>query len=264
MDITTLLGLVIGITVVALAVMTGSDMWIFINIPGFLIVLGGTFAATLIKFPLSTVFVALRLGVKAAFVNEKSRPRELLDTILDCAKLMRKEGPMALSQINAGNEFLGKGIQFLVDGYDFDVMRKAMTSEMELTIQRHEQGEKIFRGIGESAPAFGMIGTLVGLVQMLSNMEDPKSIGPAMAIALLTTLYGALIANLVALPIADKLASKTEQERVSMSLILEGILEVHDRQNPNVIEELLEVYLPESERSKSVDEDEEEPPIEGK
>ena len=109
-----------------------------------------------------------------------------------------------------------------------------------------------------------MIGTLVGLVQMLSNMEDPKSIGPAMAIALLTTLYGALIANLVALPIADKLASKTEQERVSMSLILEGILEVHDRQNPNVIEELLEVYLPESERSKSVDEDEEEPSIEGK
>ena len=151
---------------------------------------------------------------------------------------------LALEEVKIDDEFFRKGIRLCIDGHDGDVVRKALTSDMELSIQRHEEGGKIFRGIGDSAPAFGMIGTLVGLVQMLSNMEDPKTIGPAMAIALLTTLYGALIANLVALPIADKL----EQERVIKSLIVDGVMQIHARQNPRIVEELLQVYLPTSQR----------------
>ena len=243
MDITTLLGLIIGITVVSLAVLSGSSMWIFINIPGLAIVLGGTFAATLIKFPLSQVFTALMLGIKAAFVGERESPHDLVNLTVECARRMRKDGPLALAKVHVDNAFFKKGLRYCIDGYNPDISRKAMLSEMELTIRHHEMGERIFRAVGESAPAFGMIGTLVGLVQMLSNMSDPKAIGPAMAIALLTTLYGALIANLIALPIADKLGTKTEMERVIMNLVIEGVSLINEKQNPNIIEELLQPYL---------------------
>jgi chemotaxis protein MotA len=251
MDIATLLGLVFGVGVVTMAVLSGSDLWLFLNLPGFLIVVGGTFAATLIKFPLRDVFVAFRTGIKAAFVTDKETPRQLIDVALDLAKKVRKGGLLALEEVALPNPFFQKGVQLCVDGHNIDVVNDALTAEMDLTIQRHAEGAKIFRGIGDSAPAFGMIGTLVGLVQMLSNMEDPKTIGPAMAIALLTTLYGALIANLIALPIADKLETKVEQERVSKSLILESILQIHSGQNPSVLEELLEAYLPENQRARS-------------
>ncbi|MDP7668035.1 MAG: MotA/TolQ/ExbB proton channel family protein, partial [Rhodospirillales bacterium] len=208
MDIATLLGLVIGISVVGMAVLTGSELWIFLNVPGFLIVIGGTFAATLIKFPITTVFSAFKLGVTAAFVSDKGDPRSLIALAVSLAEKTRAGGLLALEEVEIENDFFKKGIRLCIDGHDGEVVRKALTSDMELSIQRNEEGGKIFRGIGDSAPAFGMIGTLVGLVQMLSNMEDPKTIGPAMAIALLTTLYGALIANLIALPMADKLESR--------------------------------------------------------
>jgi chemotaxis protein MotA len=250
MDITTLLGLIIGVAVVLLAVLTGSDLWIFVNLPGLLIVVGGTFAATLVKFPITSVFVAFKLGVKAAFVHQKGVFRDLIELAIDLAERGRKGGLLALDDADIPDDFFRRGIQHCVDGLDIDDIRKGLTREMELTIQRHEAGEKIFRAIGESAPAFGMIGTLVGLVQMLSTMEDPKTIGPAMAVALLTTLYGALIANLVALPIADKLEMKTEEEKVSKSLIIESVMQIYRRQNPHVLEDLLEVYLPDKERAK--------------
>lgn len=248
MDIATLLGLIFGIAVVTFAVLSGSDLWLFLNLPGFLIVVGGTFAATLIKFPLSSVFTALRIGIKAAFVSVKESPRELIDTALDLAKKVRKGGLLALEETHLSNDFFQKGVSLCVDGHGADVVGDALRAEMDLTIHRHAEGAKIFRGIGETAPAFGMIGTLVGLVQMLSNMEDPKTIGPAMAIALLTTLYGALIANLIALPIADKLESRVEQEGVTMTLIMESVLQIQAGQNPMVLEELLEAYLPENQR----------------
>ena len=248
MDIATLLGLIFGIVVVGYAVLSGSDLWLFLNLPGFLIVVGGTFAATLIKFPLSNVFTALKTGTKAAFISDKESPRELINIAIELARKNRKGGMLAMQDVQLDNEFFQKGIQLTIDGHNIDVIREALTAEMELTIQRHTEGSKIFRAIGDSAPAFGMIGTLVGLVQMLSNMDDPKTIGPAMAIALLTTLYGALIANLVAMPIADKLDSKVEQEAVTKSLILESVLQIHAGQNPTVLEDLLEAYLPENQR----------------
>jgi len=246
MDITTLLGLVIGVIVVLLAVMTGSDLGIFLNIPGFLIVVGGTLAATLIKFPLSIVFSAFATGLKAAFVNERDDVPSMVELAVVLARESRKNGMLALENAEIKNPFFKKGIQYCVDGHDPEFIHKALVSEMNLTIKRHEEGSEIFRAIGDSAPAFGMIGTLVGLVQMLTNMDDPKTIGPAMAIALLTTLYGALIANLVALPIASKLKKKTEHERVTKSLIIDAVTNIQSGTSHSALEELLSAYLPET------------------
>ena len=248
MDVTTVLGLIIGVIVVTLAILTGSDLWIFLNLPGFLIVVGGTFAATLIKFPLSGMFVAFTVGVKAAFVNEHDNPRELIDLAIRLTKRARKSGLLSLERVKVANSFFKKGVQLCVDGRDVEFIRKMLTKEMDMAIMRQEVGEKVFTAIGDSAPAFGMFGTLVGLVQMLSTMSDPTSIGRSMAVALLTTLYGVLIAHLVALPISEKLRRKSEQERENRLLIIEGVVQIHDRQNPTVLVELLEAYLPEKQR----------------
>ncbi len=250
MDIATLLGLVIGVSVVTLAIMTGSELSIFLNLPGFLIVCGGTFAATLIKFPISGVFVAFFVGIKAAFVNEKESPREIVDLTMRLVKRARKVGLLGLERVSVRNTFFRKGVQLCVDGREADVIRKMMTREMELAIQRQEVGERVFRAIGESAPAFGMVGTLVGLVQMLSSMSDPTTIGRAMAVALLTTLYGVLIAQLIALPISDKLEAKNEIERGNRVLIIEAIVQIHERNNPTAVLDILEAYLPEKQRNR--------------
>lgn len=248
MDLTTILGLIIGVTVVTLAIMTGSDLSIFVNAPSILIVLGGTFAATLIKFPLSSVFVAFTVGLRAAFVNELDNPRELIGQAIKLTKLARKSGLIALEKIKISNTFFKKGIQLCADGREIEFIRKMLTKEMDLAIQRQEIGASVFMAIGDSAPAFGMFGTLVGLIQMLSQMSDPTSIGKAMAVALLTTLYGVLIAHLVALPIAEKLHAKIEQERDNRMLIMEGVTQIHERANPTVLVEILESYLPEKQR----------------
>ena len=219
MDITTILGLIIGIIVVMLAIMTGSDLSIFLNLPGILIVLGGTFAATLIKFQLHNVFVAFTVGIRAAFINEIDDPRQLINQAVRLTKVARKHGLVRLEKIKVGNTFFRKGLQLCADGREIEFIHKMLTREMEMAMQRQEIGALVFQSIGDSAPAFGMFGTLVGLVQMLSQMDDPTQIGKAMAVALLTTLYGVLIANLIALPLSDKLKMKTEHSGHTRSVI---------------------------------------------
>lgn len=258
MDFATLIGLFVGIGVVVAAILVGSDFWIFLNLPGFLIVVGGTLAATFIKFPLHSVFVAFKLGAKSALKNVHVDPRGLIDTSLELAEIARKNGLLALESVEVENQFFQRGIKLCVDGHPLEVVRNALMRDMELSIHRNEEGARIFKAIGESAPAFGMIGTLVGLVQMLSSMDDPQSIGPAMAVALLTTLYGAIIANLAALPIADKLENKMEEENLTKELILEAVTQIHARQSPMILADILEGFLPESQRSRANEDDEEE------
>jgi chemotaxis protein MotA len=248
MDFATLAGLAVGLTVVSLAILTGSDFTIFINLPGLLIVVGGTFAATMIKFPLSGVFVSMPVGFKAAFTNDRDRPRDYIATAVKLVKRARKDGLISLEKEKIRNSFFKKGVQLCSDGRDLDYIRKVLTQEMALSIEREEVGAKVFQAIGDAAPAFGMFGTLVGLVQMLSSMQDPTSIGPAMAIAMLTTLYGVLIANLIALPIADKLVARSNQERTLRSLIIECVFQIQQLQNPTALREILEPYLPEKQR----------------
>ena len=248
MDFATLSGLIIGVTVVTLAIMTGSDLNIFLNLPGFLIVFGGTFAATMIKFPLSGVFISLPVGIKAAFTNERDKPRDYIKLAIRLSKQARKAGLLSLEKVRIKNPFFRKGVQLCADGRDLEYIRKVLTQEMALSIQREEVGARVFLSMGEAAPAFGMFGTLVGLVQMLSNMNDPTTIGGAMAVALLTTLYGVLVANLIALPIADKLQAKSAQEKEYRSLIIECVFQIQQMQNPTAMRDILEPHLPEKQR----------------
>ncbi|CCQ73598.1 motility protein A [Magnetospira sp. QH-2] len=247
-DIATLTGMLVGVAVVGLAIYTGSNFGIFVNVPGLLIVFGGTFAATLVKFPLAGVFVALPVGAKAAFTNEKIKPRAYIKESLRLVKKARQDGLHTVEDNKIANPFFKKGVQLVADGRDLPYIRKILTQDMAHSIAQHEQGAKIFLAIGEAAPAFGMFGTLVGLVQMLSTMDDPTKIGPAMAIALLTTLYGVLIANLVALPIADKLESKSREERDLRYLVIECVFQIQQRTNPTEMIEILETFLPEKQR----------------
>ena len=161
------------------------------------------------------------------------------------ASKVRKDGLLSLEDEPVNNVFFKKGIQLCVDGQSPEFVKKVLDNEMDRSIERHELGERIFRAIGDAAPAFGMIGTLVGLVQMLANMSDPSSIGPAMAVALLTTLYGALFANLIAMPIADKLQMRYMYDRKTKSLIVEGVLGIAQGESPHVIDEILVTYLQE-------------------
>jgi chemotaxis protein MotA len=228
--------------------LSGSEISVFINVPGLMIVLGGTFASTLIKFPIGDCFNSIGLAIRKAFWQEADQPADLIHLANTLTDTVRKKNIIALEDVEVENAFFKKGIQLCTDGHKPDFIRNVMVKEMNLSIERHEMGEKVFRAMGESAPAFGMIGTLVGLVQMLSNLEDPASIGPAMAVALLTTLYGALFANLIALPIADKLRSRTDQERINKSLIVESVIGILQGVNPRILDELLESYLPVNKR----------------
>ncbi len=247
-DIATMAGMLVGIAVVALAILSGSDFRIFFNLQGLLIVFGGTLAATLVKFPLHGVFVALPLGVKAAFTNEKEDPRRHIDEAVRLAKMARAGGLHTVERNKITNPFFKKGVQMVADGRELEYIRKMMTRDMARSIADNETSSRVFMSVGEAAPAFGMFGTLVGLVQMLATMDDPTKIGPAMAVALLTTLYGVLLANLVALPIADKLEAKSRYERDLRSLIVECVFQIHARTNPTEMMEILETFLPEKQR----------------
>lgn len=245
LDFATIAGVIVDLTVVSLAILTGSDFRIFLNLPGFLIAVGGTLAATMINFPISGIFVSLPVGLKAAFTNEKDSPRDYIRDAIKLSKIGREKGIVALDGIKLRNPFFQQGVQLCADGRELPYIRKILTQQMAQSIQQEEMGAKVFTAIGESAPAFGMFGTLVGLVQMLSNMNDPTSIGPTMAVALLTTLYGVLMANHVALPIADKLTAKAEQSKVLRALIIECVFQIQQLQNPSTMQEILEPFLPE-------------------
>ena len=243
MDFATLAGLFIGVTVVTLAILTGSDFAIFLNLQGMLIVLGGTFAATMIKFPMSGFMTALPIGIKAAFTNDKTDPRDFIYQAVAMSKRARKSGLVSLDGVKLKNHFFAQGVQLCADGRDLDYISMMLTREMARSIQQEETGAKVYAAIGEAAPAFGMFGTLVGLVQMLANMEDPATIGPAMAVAMLSTLYGVLIANLIALPIADKIEGKSAIEKTTRDLIIECVFQIQQMNNPTEMEEVLEPFL---------------------
>ncbi len=248
MDLATLIGFLAAAGIILSAIVLGGDPMMFFNIPSLLVVGGGTIGAVLMQFSVSQFLGAMKVGMKALF-NKLSSPKELIEITIDLANTARKGGLLALEEKDTGNDFFQMGIQMMVDGHEPDVVRQTMVSDMNLTVERHETGQKIFKAIGDVAPAMGMIGTLIGLVQMLANMEDPKTIGPAMAVALLTTLYGAAIANVFALPLAEKLGLRSNEEKMIKSMIIDSISGIQEGRNPRVIEGMLMTYLPVSDRN---------------
>ncbi len=254
-DIATLIGIVFGLGIITTAIVSGGEIGTFVNAPGLMIVVGGTFAATLIKFRLKDVLSSFTMGIRAAFKGSGSDPVEIYNMALEMGEASRKSGAMALEAFTAPNQLFNHGVRLIIDGYKIEDIRNIIYNEIHQTFILQEKGEAMFRGIGESAPAFGMLGTLVGLVQMLSNLEDPSSIGPAMAVAMLTTFYGALIANLIALPIADKLARKTSEDENVQDLIVESIVMIFKQENRHVMADTLAAHLP-ANRNRSDSDDE--------
>lgn len=249
MDIATLIGLLGGIGIIIGAIATGGEIMLFVNLPGLLIVVGGTFMITLMQVSMKDFLSSFGIAMKAFFYKTDDAPT-LIEEAVQLADVARKNGLLALEGQEIGNDFLKKGINLCVDGHDPVLVQKLLTKDINLTIERHEVGQGMFKRMAVMAPAMGMIGTLIGLVQMLANMSDPASIGPAMAIALLTTLYGAIIANAFAQPLADKLARASQMEKTNKSLILETISGIQEGMNPRVLEQMLSTYLPSSKRVK--------------
>ena len=248
MDLATLIGIIGAIGAIIISIMMGGEMGMFVNAPGLMIVVGGTVAVTLMKFPLGLTLGAFGIALKA-FIHKPQQPSKIIEQSIELANVARKEGLLGLENVDVENEFLRDGIQLVVDGNEPALVQKMLSKNISLTIERNEIGLNVFKAIGDVAPAMGMIGTLIGLVQMMSNMSDPKAIGPAMAVALLTTFYGAVIANTMALPIADKLAHRSNEERLNKSMILESINAIQEGLNPRMIEGLLNAYLPESKKT---------------
>jgi chemotaxis protein MotA len=255
MDLATLLGLVGALGIVMAAMFAGGDALIFLNVPALMIVIGGTFMVVMIKFSIKQFFGAFKVAARA-FMFKVDDPEELIIQIVRFSDIARKEGMLALENEEIENDFLEEGIKMLIDGNTREVIQTVMSKDLQQTIDRHKWGAKVFSATGDVAPAMGMIGTLIGLVQMLSNMSDPKSIGPAMAVALLTTLYGAMLATVIAIPIADKLTlRKTEEGRIK-AMCLDGLLAIQEGLNPRVIEAMLKTYLTPKQRAKNGDGDE--------
>lgn len=253
MDLATLLGLIGGMAFVVMAMVLGGSIGMFVDVTSILIVVGGSIFVVLMKFTMGQFFGATKIAGKA-FMFKADQPEDLIAKVVEMADAARKGGFLALEEMEINNSFMQKGIDLLVDGHDADVVRSALQKDIALTSERHSQGTGVFRAFGDVAPAMGMIGTLVGLVAMLSNMDDPKSIGPAMAVALLTTLYGAILSNMVFFPIADKLSLRRDQEALNRRLIMDGVLAIQDGQNPRVIDSFLKNYLNEGKRALEMDE----------
>lgn len=254
MDLATIIGMLGGIGFVVMAMIQGGDIAMFINVPSILIVFCGSFFVVMSQFTMGQFFGAGKIAGKA-FMFKIDTPESQIEKVVEMADAARKGGFLALEEAEIENPFMQKGVDMLVDGHDVEVVRATLGKDIAMTTERHEFGATIFKSLGDIAPAMGMIGTLVGLVAMLSNMDDPKSIGPAMAVALLTTLYGAMLANLICLPIAVKLGNRSDEEKLNQSLVLDGIIGIADGQNPRVIEGILKNYLAASKRG-STDEDE--------
>lgn len=247
MDIATIIGLVGSFGVLIGAILVGGSAVLFLDIPSIMIVFGGTIATAFIRFSMADVINSIKVALNTFFVKQ-SVGTEVIAEIVNLANIARKNGLIALEQQPINDPFLKKAIMYCVDGHEAEFIEGVLKKEVTLTVERHELGQGVFRGMGDASPAFGMIGTLVGLVQMLANMSDASAIGPAMAVALLTTLYGAVLANVAFIPLADKLALRSGEEERNRKLIIEGVLGILKGLNPRIMEEFLETFLPPKER----------------
>lgn len=247
MDLATLVGIIGAVALIIVSMLMSGELGMFVNGPSLVIVVGGTLFAVMAKYGLGQFLGAGKVAAKS-FVNKNPDSSELIAEMVALADEARKGGLLSLEGKEVSNDFLKRGIQLLVDGHDPDIVKGLLMRDKNQTVERHNVGASIFSAMADVAPAMGMIGTLVGLVAMLANMDDPKAIGPAMAVALLTTLYGAVIANAICGPIGDKLRLRSAEEALTKSLVIDALLAIQNGQNPRVIDSMLRNYLPENKR----------------
>lgn len=252
MDIASVLGLILGVVLVSVGILLAGDINSYIDAPSVFIVIGGATAATLACMPLGRFFAMPKVMLKAIF-NKLPNPTGLIAQLVQLAEVARRDGILALENRiqEIQDTFLVSGVQMAVDGTDPEVIQAVMETELNNLMERHATGKAMLDAMGRYAPAFGMIGTLIGLVAMLSNMDDPSKIGAGMAAALLTTLYGAVLANCVFMPMADKLALRSAEEVLIKTIIIQGVMSIQSGDNPRNVDAKLKTFLPPSQRSSS-------------
>jgi len=247
MDFASIAGILSGISLIVVAIFLRGDLTNFFNVPGMMIVLGGTIASTLLTFPIRDVAKAF----KAAFFvlyEPKVDPNNMVKTLIKLSNTSRRQGLFALSKIKTNNLILKKGCTLIADGAEEDVIRNSLRTEIESLKHRHLNIQDVFIKMATFSPAFGMIGTLIGLVQMLNRLSDVSTIGPAMAVALLTTFYGSILSTLFFLPIAGKLKARTMTEVINMEIIFEGAISILKNNNPLMVFERLSSFIPPKDR----------------
>ncbi len=250
MDIATAIGILAGFVVVSGAIVLGGGALMFVNVPAMLITFGGTFCATLVHFPLGDI-VGITGAVKRTFSVNIPLAEDIINSMSEYARTARRDGVLALEEAmsECRDDFLSKGLQMIIDGVERDQIEEVMLIELNALQRRNRLGAKILAFMGDAAPAFGMVGTLIGLIQMLRELEDPDAIGHGMAVALLTTFYGALIANLLFIPLAGKLRKREEEEETVRRMIIEGCCSIQAGVNPAVLEDRLTSFLTPGERN---------------
>ncbi len=246
MDIASIVGLIMAMGLIVSSIFIGGGQFSsFIDIPSGMVVVGGAFAAALISFPLKKILGA-PIVAKNVLLNKATDIRQLIEQLVSLAETARRDGLLALEERlgEIDNDFIKLGIQMAVDGTRPEVIEDIMKTEILSIAKRHKEGKSIMDQLGRFAPAYGMIGTLMGLIMMLSNMEDPSSIGSGMAVALITTLYGAIVSNVFFLPFAEKLGLLDKQEMMTLEVVLRGIMAIQSGENPRVIEQKLNTFIP--------------------
>jgi chemotaxis protein MotA len=243
-DSGTFIGFILAFGLIVLCISVGSGATVFLDLPSLLIVLGGTFGAALVTYPLEDVLKLPEL-VKSALFYDPAHGQIRLKRLLEVAERFRTEGPPALQQEQAreGDLFFRKSLGLVADAIPSDDIRRILELEISFQIDRHRKGAQLLNTMGILSPAMGLIGTIIGLVQMLKNLDDPSAIGPAMAVALITTFYGSVFANIVFLPLAGKLRARSEQEVLIKEMTTEGMVNVAKGMNPRILEECLHGFL---------------------
>ena len=251
MDIATIIGVVLAFGLIVWSILLGGDLGGFVDIPSVAVVIGGTLGALLINFPLPK-FLSMIALFKKTFLFSLEDPESVISKMVRYAERARREGMLALEEDseNETDDFLRKGLRLAVDGTDPQLLEKILETDVEQIENRHSEGAKILSAGGTFAPAFGMIGTLIGLVNMLSNLEDPTQIGAGMATALITTFYGAVLANALFLPLAGKLETRSKEEMVIKEMVIEGIMAIQSGDSPRIVEEKLKSFLSPTVRKK--------------
>lgn len=244
MDFASIGGTLLGISLIVISILTKGSITAFLSLSSALIVVGGVIAATLINYPISRIISVLKV-VKIAYKGDSLQPLRVIKELVRMAEKARKEGLLALENETdeVTDPFMKKGIQLIVDGTDPELARNILETEIAMMEERHRIGAEIFDSMGASAPAFGMIGTLIGLIIMLKNLNDPDTLGPGMAVALITTFYGTLLANLLFIPIAGKLKLRSSEEILNREIVVEGILSIQAGENPRIVGEKMKAYL---------------------
>jgi chemotaxis protein MotA len=249
MDLTTVIGLVLAFGMVLMGILMGSSLTTFIDPPSVLIVIGATTGVMTAAFPGSQIKCALG-AIKNAFKTQSQDPEETIKLLADLSKRARREGLLSLESAadEAEDDFFRRGLRLVVDGPEASVVEEVLFGELDKIEERHGQSIKFWDDMGIYGPAMGLIGTLIGLVQMLQQMDDPTAIGPAMAVALLTTFYGSIIANMIGIPLSNKLRLKSGQEIAEKTLVAQGLLSILAGENPRFMVERLNATLPPNQR----------------